>query len=134
MTVQEIHAFTKIKSYKMDFVITEILWNSRIFLAYRTEPNQIKHKFAESELFQYFDVFSSSVRSNRTLFYCIWMTLHGVFDAFEWFLWVRFDRTELEKTSKYWKNSIRFDISGKIKSFTVSRSRIGWFYWQVINQ
>ena len=33
-----------------------------------TEPNRIKHVFAGSELFQYFDVFSSPVRSNRTLF------------------------------------------------------------------
>ena len=83
-------------------------WNSRTFLAYRTEPNRIKHEFAGSELFQYFDVFSSSVRSNWTLFYCIWIILHDVFDTFEWFLWVRFDRVELEITSKYWKSSIRF--------------------------
>ena len=27
------------------------------------EPNRIKHEFAESEQFQYFDVFSSSVRT-----------------------------------------------------------------------
>ena len=30
-----------------------------------TEPNRIKHEFAGSEVFQYFDVFSSSVRSNH---------------------------------------------------------------------
>ncbi len=40
----------------------------RTFLAYRTESNWIKH-----DIFQYFDVFSCSIRSNRTLFYCIWM-------------------------------------------------------------
>ena len=43
--------------------------------------NRIKHEFAGSELFQYFEVFSSS----RTLFYCIWIILHDVFDAFKWF-------------------------------------------------
>ena len=42
------------------------------------------------------------VRSNRNLFYCIWMILHDIFDVFEWFLWVL---SELEKTSKYWKSS-----------------------------
>ncbi len=28
----------------------------------RIEPNRIKHGFAESEIFQYFDIFMSSVR------------------------------------------------------------------------
>ena len=100
------------KSRTIKITFKAIQWKSRTFLAYRIEsnriePNRIKHGFAESELFQYFDVFMSSVRSNRTLFYCIWMLLHDVFDGFEWFLLVRFDRTELEKTSKYF--SVRFD-------------------------
>ncbi len=29
----------------------------------------------------------------------------SVFDSFEWFLWVWFDRTDSEKISKYWKSS-----------------------------
>jgi len=46
----------------------------------------------------------------RTLFYCIWMILHDVFDAFEWLLLVRFDRTELEKKIEILKkfDSVRF--------------------------
>jgi hypothetical protein len=36
----------------------------------RTEWNRIKHEFAESEHFRYFDVFPSSFRSSlSTLFY-----------------------------------------------------------------
>jgi hypothetical protein len=38
-----------------------------------TEPNRIKHEFAESELFQYFDVFMSSVRSIFIGFECFYM-------------------------------------------------------------
>ena len=52
-----------------------------------TESNRIKHGFAESELFQYFDVFSEP---NSVLLHLISM-----------FFRVRFDRTELIKTSKY---------------------------------
>jgi hypothetical protein len=45
--------------------------------AFNFELNRIKLGFAGSELFQYFDVFSSSIRSNRTLF------LNDVLDTFE---------------------------------------------------
>jgi hypothetical protein len=100
--------------------LSDLCYSETLELFSLTEPNRIKHGFAGSELFQYFDVFSSSVRSNRTLFYCIWMILHDVFDAFEWFLWVR---TELEKTSKYWKNSIRFDRTNLIEFDSVRYTR-----------
>ncbi len=49
-----------------------IQWNSRNFLEYRTEPNRTESNSIElvrsnrTEFFQYFYVFSSSVRSNRT--------------------------------------------------------------------
>ena len=65
------------------------------------EPNRIKHEFAGSELFQYFD------RTELCFIEFEWLYIHGVF------LWVQFDRTELKKKLKYWKNSIRFDIPGK---------------------
>ncbi len=44
----------------------------RTFLAYRIESNRIEHGFAESELFQYFDIFM-----NRT------ELCFNVFGAFE---------------------------------------------------
>jgi len=56
-----------------------IQWNSRTFLAYRIDSNRIKHGFAGSELFQYFDVFS--IESKNSILTCIWMILH---DVFEW--------------------------------------------------
>jgi len=48
-------------------------YSETLELSSLTKPNRIKHEFAGSELFQYFDAFSSSVWSNRTLFYCIWI-------------------------------------------------------------
>ena len=50
-----------------------VLYSETLELFLFIEPNRIKHGFGESELFQYFDIFMSSVRSNRNLFYCIWM-------------------------------------------------------------
>ncbi len=55
-------------------------YSETLELSSLTKPNRIKHEFVGSELFQYFDAFSSSVWSNRTLFYCIWMNLSGSSD------------------------------------------------------
>jgi len=35
-----------------------------IYYSETNEPNRIKHGFAESELFQYFDIFMSSIEPN----------------------------------------------------------------------
>ena len=105
-------------------ILNWIQWNSITFLAYRTKPNRIKHEFVGFEIFQFLDVFSSSVWSNRTLFYCI-----NDFTWCIWCIWMIF----YEKTSKYWKNSIRFDsirfgsvrfdIPGKLKFHCIILNR-----------
>jgi hypothetical protein len=77
-----------------------IQWNSRTFLAYRTELNMASRgpNFFNISIF-----FRVRFDPNELCF-----------NAFEWFLWVRFDRTELEKTSKYWKivslYSVNFEV------------------------
>ncbi len=43
-----------------------VLYSETLEIFLLTEPNRIKHDFAGSGLFQYFDVFSSSVQSKRT--------------------------------------------------------------------
>jgi len=82
---QEVFNFFIFKTnYIHSTTLLIVQWNSRTFLAYRTESNRIKHGFAGSELFQYFDVFFEfgSIEPNSVLLHlndfiwciwCIWM-------------------------------------------------------------
>jgi hypothetical protein len=112
---QEVFKFFIFKTnYIHSTTLLIVQWNSRTFLAYRTELNMASQ---DPNFFNISMFFSSSVRSNRTLFYCIWMILYDVFDAFEWFLWVGFDRTELEKTVEILKKFDSVRYSKKVLEF-----------------
>ena len=83
-------------------------WNSETLeLSSLTESNRNKREFAKSKLFQYFDVFSSSIRLNRTR--KIIVLLH--FNDFLWvmneFGWIWID--------SFWFGSIRY--SRKVPEF-----------------
>ena len=44
-----------------------VLYSETLEIFLLTEPNRIKHDFAGSGLFQYFDFFSSSIEPNSVL-------------------------------------------------------------------
>jgi hypothetical protein len=121
-------------------VYSYIQWNSRNFLACRTELNMASRDpnfFNISMFFQ--------VRFDRTelcfiafeSFYMMYL-IH-LNDFYELRLFVRFDRTELEKTSKYWKKSIRFGSifqeSSRVSLYTrknIWDLNYEYMYWKII--
>ncbi len=75
---------------KCKILSIHVQWNSRTLLEYRTESNRI-------EFFQYFDVFSSSVRSELIKI----IQMHQIHHVKSF----KCNKREFEKTSKYWKSS-----------------------------